>query len=57
MLQYTFVGHDMPFTCILDIEDQKKLNTSSLYNECPSNKQTKCKEVKFDTTVTSSIVS
>lgn len=58
MLQYTFVGHDMRFTCHLD-EKERALarNQSSLANACPSGDSSRCESITFDTSSTSSIVS
>jgi MFS family permease len=48
MLQYTFVGHDMSFICKLE-------NGSKLVDECPNGETSKCAEIIFDTSDTSSI--
>ena len=57
MLQYTYVGHSMNFVCHLNEEYQNAYNQSQLFNSCPSNQRDKCSPVKFDTSITSSIVS
>ena len=58
MLQYTFVGHDMNFNCIVD-ESHKLENASQsvMFNTCPAGDSQKCKSIEFNTSVTSTIVS
>ena len=51
MIQYTFVGHDVSFTCNLDD------NATTLYNACPNGQFANCKNVVFVTNDTDSIVS
>ena len=49
MLQYTFVGHDMPFTCV------SKADGASHFKTCPSGGSSHCKDIIFNTNETDSI--
>ena len=50
MLQFTFVGLKMEFTCQVD-------NQTDLRNTCPSNKVSQCLNIEFDTKGADSIES
>ena len=58
MLQYTFVGHEMNFNCIVNESDKaENASQSVMFNSCPAGDSQKCESIKFNTSVTSSIVS
>ncbi|TRY80790.1 hypothetical protein TCAL_06307 [Tigriopus californicus] len=51
MLQYSFVGYQMPFTCLALDQD------TPYHNQCPGNSAGKCEKIEFDTSKESTVVS